>query len=507
MFAGLDNEALERAQLEVDDALRTCGSDDDQPDAAPDAAPNTAPAGARLGVGYRVPAGAVSADQRSRLVLRRRPNPCQPTPPEDVDAATELPDGTLDLPRFWAVQNLGTPDDCRLAAGEPMRASFVGRLRADKWQLAAHDACVARLRGDRLAGGVLVLPCGFGKTVVAIKVACTLGVRTLVVLGRAFLMDQWVESIRQFVPEAKIGWIQQDRCDVEGADFVVASIKSLATREYPPELLATCGLVLFDEAHHVCAQQLRQAVQRIPARAVLGLSATPDRPDGLGPLLKWSLGSIVYRATRPPEPLAVALLTYTGGEQLHRAGRDGKPVRARMLNDLADDARRTSMLGREIAALYWHGRHTIVLSDRLCQLATLRLELLGRGVPDAQIGWYVGSTSRADRGLSETKNVILSTFTMAREGLDIPRLDTLVMATPVSGVEQAIGRIQRPGGDKQFPLVVDVVDPFDPWDGSARQRDKFYRKSGFVKTAQSRAGLEHEPPFAWGVGDVWRDDD
>jgi hypothetical protein len=483
------------AEASVDAAATT------EPAAAPPR--STAPPGSRLGLGYRVPAAALSEEERARLTttltLTQRQSGYTRVAPEPVECAVVVGD-MIDVPRFWGLERWGPADHASLADGAEMSAGavFVGRLRDNdsRPQVAARDACLHSMRGTGLGGGMLVLPCGYGKTVVAIAIAAAHRRRTIVVVGKEFLMDQWAERIAEFVPGATVGRIRQDCVEVDGCDFVVAMLQSLSSRQYDPEVLRSFGLAVFDEAHHVAARCFNRAVRALPARCVLGCSATPDRRDGLGRLLKWSIGPELFRAVRPPEDLLVMTLRFSGGSTKLRIGSDGQPMVPTMQTALAADARRNAMLAREIAALYAVGRHVIVLSERKAQLKHLEALLLARGVDPAQIGYYIGPTSKAQRAVSATLDVILSTYCMAREALDIQRLDTLVMASPVGSMEQAVGRIQRPSDDKQMPLVVDVHDPLGPFIGLASGRSKFYDSQEAAVAYRTVTGVHHEHPVA-----------
>ena len=453
---------------------------------------------------YALPAQ--SEDQlkalRKELTLHPRQSVYCSTVPEPVECLWESDDRQYSVPRFFGLERFGQCPG--LSNGLPMDAEFTGTLRNDEKrpQVEAHNTCVAELEQDGLRGGWLVLPCGMGKTVIGIRIACTLGRRTVVVVAKDFLMQQWTKAIETFVPGARIGRIQQDCVDTEGKDFVLAMLQSVTCRQYDPEVLGSFGLAIFDEAHHLSGASWNRAVRAFPARRVLGLSATPDRKDGLGPLLAWSLGPVLFRAVRASAEVRVAVVRYVGGAQKVYRSADGTPMIARMQTVLCAEAMRNGMIVREVAALFAAGRHTLVLSDRLDQLRAIRLGLLACGVPPQEIADYVGSTKPAARVAAEVCDVILSTYSMGREGLDIPRLDTLVMASPVGTVEQAVGRIQRGGADTQLPLVVDIRDPFAPFEGSYHSRRRHYKKSGFQITDLEVTGSAHERPVAYGVGVV-----
>jgi superfamily II DNA or RNA helicase len=127
------------------------------------------------------------------------------------------------------------------------------------------------------------------------------------------------------------------------------------------------------------------------------------------------------------------------------------------------------------------GRKILVLSERLAHLETLAVAIIDGWPKDAgtppTIGYYVGGTSKEDRKIAETKQVILATAQYAQEGLDIPALDTLILATPLSDVEQATGRILRPFDGKKPPIVVDIRDDKIPmFKAMARKRQILYAK-------------------------------
>jgi superfamily II DNA or RNA helicase len=125
-------------------------------------------------------------------------------------------------------------------------------------------------------------------------------------------------------------------------------------------------------------------------------------------------------------------------------------------------------------------RKTLILSDRRGHLKELERLLRERGY--TSIGYYVGGMKEADLKASESKDILLATLAMSAEGMDIPRLDTLVLATPVSAIEQPIGRIQRqkPSERTHTPMTIDVWDQYSLYYNQGRRRRDFYFKSGYV---------------------------
>ena len=219
------------------------------------------------------------------LTFRPRSGFDKAVQPEPV-ACYALRHGSLTVPRCYALPpGLGPAQD-RLSDGEAMAVDFCGQLRPQ--QVEAVELSLAALRRSPHAC-ILTLPCGYGKTVVSLRVACGLGRRTLVCVHKEFLLEQWAQRIREFLPDATVGRLQGPVAETD-CDFVVAMIQSLATRDYGDALLDVFGTVVVDEAHHMAARVFSEIFYRLPARHVLGLTATPKRKDGCTAILHLHMG-------------------------------------------------------------------------------------------------------------------------------------------------------------------------------------------------------------------------
>ena len=329
-------------------------------------------------------------------------------------------------------------------------------------------------------GAILSLPCGYGKTTVALALACELGLKTFIVVHKEFLMDQWIERIKQFVPNAKIGKIQRDTVDTEGKDFVMGMLQSISQKSYPKEVFQEFGLVIVDEAHHICAQVFSQAFLKFCPQYTLGLSATPERADGLSCVLHWFLGPMAYHLERKKEyTTKVKIVDYKDAKF-----DEGMPVTVRgdpclpiMINDLCDISKRTSVIIDELMKLYTQGRQTIILSDRRNHCKEI-VKLLARRHIDAAL--MIGGISREDMDEGSRKRVIVATYSLAHEGLDIPTLDSLILATPKSNITQAVGRILRETKGKEFnPVIIDIKDEWGLLTAMFYKRVKVYKTHGF----------------------------
>lgn len=401
--------------------------------------------------------------------------------------AFEITDTALRVPRFYGTQNFGDPCTVATTSGSPMDVPFSGTLNPG--QERAADACVTTL-GD-VGGGMLVLPCGYGKTIVALYIAHRMRMRTLVLVHKTFLVEQWRERVAAFLPGASVGKIQANVVDAN-VDVCIAMVHSMASRNYDPGVLDTFGLLIVDEAHHMSAPYFSTALRKLRCARILALSATPERKDGLTHLLFWSMGPIAHRIERRPEALDVYVVNYNGGQRREIRTRDGLICMPKMVNDMVDDCDRNMLIARAIAKLHERDRRIIVLSDRvghLCKLHGLFVELVGEDAREAA-AFYIGKTSAEDRETASHRSPIFSTYAMAKEGLDIPTLDTLVFATPKGDVEQSIGRIQRPCAAKQVPLVVDIADHWSVFRNLRFKRCAHYNTMKYAVTVVDDTDFE-----------------
>lgn len=446
------------------------------------ARPTSARPGSVVGTTYSLPLSSVGEErvveeEKRRLTLQARSSFGRPPPAFEAWSVTD--DGILHVPRFYGLSRFGPAETDARVEGDPVSLRFVGTPTAH--QARAAEVVFRSHLSERGDGGAIVcLPCGYGKTVWAVQVACRLGRKTCVFVHKSFLRDQWVEAFRTFCPEARVGFIQGKTWDVEDKDVVVAMVMTIAKRKFDPDLTDSFGLLLFDECHHLAAPVMNAATELFRARYVVGLTATKDRADGLTPLLHWSIGPEAFSVQRDDEKVRVSVALYAGGTK-EKLSRDGKPLVSVMVNCLAANRERNAFLGRRIAAMRAEGRVVIVLSDRISQLTFLRSFLDEvAGLPPDEIGFFTGSTKAADRPVQIAKPVLLCSYGMANEGLDKREADACVMATPKGNVVQCIGRIQRPCPTKGVPLVLDVADDDVPFFRTMRwKRQRLYAKEGY----------------------------
>jgi superfamily II DNA or RNA helicase len=386
------------------------------------------------------------------------------------------------LPTAWATQQYGAATHDGRPLGEPLPAtiSFRGTLRP-------HQTEAIEAFAKAKNSGIICLPCGYGKTFTGIAAMHRIGLCTLIFVHKEFLAEQWEAELKALVPGIRIGRIQGDRCDIGSAfDVAIAMIQTVCSRAFLPKTFERFGLAIFDEVHHLAAEHFSQVLQRVQCRAMLGLTATPVRADGLSKVFSWFLGPICYQIKRRPTDATVAVeaFRYTCDVAAYaRVPTDfkGETIRARMINQIAEYLPRTqAIVDWTVPCLKDPTRKLLVLSDRREHLVTF--ESLYRAAGISSVAYYVGGMKQKDLDKATEAQVLLGTFAMASEGMNVPTLNAVILSTPKSNIEQSVGRILRvkPEDRTIQPIIFDVVDAtFNECSGQWNKRRKFYKECGY----------------------------
>jgi superfamily II DNA or RNA helicase len=406
-------------------------------------------------------------------------------------------DGSICVPRYFGQSVFGqrVPDVRRDPS--PAQIVAVGSLRTETRQDEAFTKATESM--ESIGGAVISLPCGFGKTRVALEIASHFKVRTAVLVHKEFLAEQWRQAIKQFCPGASIGLIQGDSCDTE-KDFVIVMIQTLSQRAWPKGLFNPIGLVIVDECHHICARVFSQSMFALCPKYSLGLSATPDRKDGLTEVMYWFLGPNVLTVTRKSSHVQVVTIPFHGPFPQVTINRAGKVSLPEMITDLTKIPERNEALLSLIRRVTEEDsqRHILVLSDRREHVFFIKEHLDQMCI---SAGVYIGGMKQCDLEESARKRVILGTFSLAQEGLDIPTLDTAIFATPKSDIVQAAGRILRKSHGE--PIIYDIVDHWSVFHGMFYKRLRQYRGMEFSITLEGDEGhSDHKEQYK-----VYRFDD
>jgi superfamily II DNA or RNA helicase len=235
-----------------------------------------------------------------------------------------------------------------------------------------------------------------------------------------------------------------------------------------------CGPIVHN-CHHISSRTFSSLFYKVQPKYLIGLSATPERKDGLSKVLYWFMGPqiiTIKRETGKPKIQFVVNDTEGYTEKFNRLGKVNIPE---MITDLSIKKERNEMITVLIQDLLKQNRKILLLSERRDQC-----EYFNKQLKELQIstGLYLGGMKTVERETSILCSVIIGTYQAAGEGFDVATLDTLILATPKSDVEQAVGRILRQKNANE-PLVLDIVDSFSIFKGQYYKRRKFYKKSEF----------------------------
>jgi superfamily II DNA or RNA helicase len=385
----------------------------------------------------------------------------------------------LYVPRYYGETKFGQAQEIQLTSGNNINLEFKGNLR--DYQENIIQKYMESVKNST-GGGLLEIPCGRGKTVMALKIISLLSKKTLIIVHKSFLLNQWIERMEEFLPGARIGKIQGQICDIEDKDIVIGMLQSLSMKEYPYELFSSFGLTVVDEVHHIAAEVFVRSLFKIVTPCVLGLSATMQRKDGLSKVFKMFLGSIIYKEKREgTDNVIVRAYDYqTNDEDFNKMEYDfkGNPKYSTMISKLCNFKQRSDFIVNIVEELYKSNneQQIMILAHNKNLLTYFYKEIERKNI--ATVGYYVGGMKEKDLKISETKKIIIATYAMASEALDIKTLTTLVMATPKTDVTQSIGRILR--SKHLQPIVVDIIDQHDVFLNQYRKRCIYYKKEKYT---------------------------
>jgi superfamily II DNA or RNA helicase len=325
-------------------------------------------------------------------------------------------------------------------------------------------------------------------TVMALKIISLLKKKTLIIVHKEFLMNQWIERIQEFLPGAKIGKIQAQVFDIEGKDIVLGMLQTLYDKDYPNHPFSQFGLTIVDEVHRIGSEQFSKTLLKTITPYMLGISATVDRKDKLTKVLYMFMGEKIYSETREQDDaVTVRAIEYISqDERFNEVVYDfrGNAQYSTMITKLCEFGRRSDFIVRVLGDLLLE--HSTLDIETECQimvlchnrsLLTYLHSAIQHRLPQTTVGFYVGGMKQKNLQETERKQIVLATYAMAAEALDIKSLSILVMATPKTDIIQSVGRILRVRHDN--PIVVDIVDRHDLFQNQWKKRRAYFKKSNY----------------------------
>ena len=354
------------------------------------------------------------------------------------------------------------------------------------------EAAVSAMK--RAGCGILQSPCGSGKTQMGIALAARIGRKTLWLTHTADLLNQSYDRARQYYPEETLGKITGGRVQI-GSHMTFAIVQTLSKLDLE-KYKYEWDVIIVDECHRVSGtpsgmKMFYRVMSRLAASYKYGLSATVHRSDGLIKSTFAILGDIQYKV--PDEAVAekimqVEILRRDTGIMTSRSclDTDGTMVYSKLMEYLTGNIARCQIIAEDLVKNQNHSN--LILSDRLDHLHLLQNMLPEELKKDSAMidGRMTSKKAKADRiqALEDMKagkkHFLFASFSLAKEGLDIPRLDRLYLATPKKDyavVTQSIGRIARMCEGKEQPVCYDYVDQIGFCENQWKRRKTSYRKA------------------------------
>ena len=418
------------------------------------------------------------------------------------------------VPHYYGIEHFGPPKKIKISNGETIDLQFNGKLREN--QEIVVNTYLNDVSKCEAGGGLLELPCAYGKclgidteilmydgtikkvqdvvkgdllmgddstprTVLSLNIISQLKKKTFIIVHKEFLMNQWIERINQFLPNARIGKIQGQIIDIDNKDIVIGMLQSLSMKEYPLNLFDSFGLTIIDEVHHISSEVFSNTLFKLVTKYMLGLSATMQRKDGTTKVFKMFLGDVIFKGNREEQfNVVIRAIEYkVNDDEFNEVKLDfrGKPAYSSMIVKLCEYNRRSDFILQVITDMLHENpaQQIMILAHNKSLLKYLYDAIVHRNL--ATVGYYLGGMKEQALKETEGKKIVIATYAMAAEALDIKTLTTLIMATPKTDIEQSVGRILRE--KHSDPIVVDIVDTHDLFKNQWRKRKTFYKRENY----------------------------
>lgn len=370
----------------------------------------------------------------------------------------DLNDPYLTLPFNFAVNNLKLPrkprtKDCSI------ELKFEGELREEQELVKKEALKILNKKGSV----ILSMYCGFGKTITSIFLTSVIKMKTLIIVNKLVLMTQWEESIKRFCPNSSVQKLKP-KCKKKDCDFYI--INAINAEKMGKECFQDIGCVIVDEAHLIMAETVSKCLNVVSPRYLIGLTATPYRPDGLNKLLDFYFGEdkIIRELYREHLVFKVD----TGFEPTIELSSNGRVNWGMVLESQAKDETRNNIILKILTT--FSDRNFLVLVKRVEQGEYLMRKLL-------EDGEDVTSLLGSNQKFEVDARILIGTCSKVGTGFDHPKLNTLLLAADVEEYFiQYLGRCMRTRDEK--PIIFDLVDSNNLLKKHYNTRRKIYEKHG-----------------------------
>lgn len=374
-----------------------------------------------------------------------------------------------------------------------LHIEFRGQLRADQ------QKAVTSIQHQ--STGIICAHTGFGKTVVGCALIAIRKVPTVVIVPTSNIAKQWQNKASQFLkiedqpfPEKTPTGRNVKKQQVEIINGIrnhpsrlvdIVNIRKLArmSAQERSDFYQNYGQIIVDECQHISAVTFEDVLSQANVKYIVGLTATPERSDGLQQFVYYRCGKIVYQSQAQDNTLIHRYLypRYSGVGEIPRV--TVAESYSQKIADLVNDDDRNQQIVNDIEKCLADHRHILLLSNRIQHLKKLK-KMLNQDVEHNKLHLIVGSEkAKLEITDSTAAYVILSTNRYVGEGFDLPSLDTLFFALPFSwkgNTKQFLGRLERGLEQKDELRVFDYVDIADPiFAKMFRKRARVYKQSGY----------------------------
>ena len=344
-----------------------------------------------------------------------------------------------------------------------MKNPFIGDLRPEQQKFKKDVGTVLATTGSAVASAYV----GFGKTVVAISLACTVKLKTLIVINKLMLFDQWIESVTKFVGNDPI--IQKLKPDTPldpDAQFYIVNAQNIP--KFPHSELKKIGFVIVDEAHLIVAETLYMSLNHLFPRYILALTATPYRPDGLTKLLDFFFGQkqIVVKMWRP-----FTFHKIWTGVKIDHPGKEWNKVLGAQANSHERNELITNLVMNN------PDRNILIMVKRVNHGDVLYRLIKDAMIENGHVKPSITKLLRNNQTFDKDARVLVGTTQKMGTGFDHPRMDTLILASDIKEFFiQYLGRIFRRKNSN--PVVFDLVDDHGILQYHYKERAKVYKEHG-----------------------------
>ncbi|CCV63783.1 Type III restriction protein res subunit [Alteracholeplasma palmae J233] len=372
-------------------------------------------------------------------------------------------------------------DDLRIKPKMKKNIKFSGDLK-DEQQNVLKDVL-------HKTQGVIVAPTGFGKTVLGVALISELKLKTLIIVNRVNLAEQWESQIKKFTSNINVGKLY-DQYNELGADIDIATIQSLVAHKGIDEIVKNYGLIIIDEAHHVASRSYERLIRKFHTKNIIGLTATLKRSDGLESIITAMIGPVITEVVTDSKQIRRLLTVRLTGFKVSL-------TEEASINDsyqkLYENKERNEMIIKDIKASFETKKNILVLTDRMSHISILEKEISKITKHLLIVHGRLSTKEKKDfneKLISQKEPfIILATGKYIGEGFDDDRLDTLFLTMPFrwkGTLQQYVGRLNRLRENKHEIGVYDYADiGVKYFSNMYLERLKGYRKMGYeISTAK-----------------------